>query len=85
VGVREDYLRDKATDDFYYDMLAQVKMDKWSKGRVVLLGDAGQVHCKQFLLHDIPFYPPWILTNFVQVLRLSYFGPRHDSGPYWGL
>lgn len=29
------------TDDFYYDMVAQVKMDSWSKGRVVLLGDAG--------------------------------------------
>ncbi|KAK0336908.1 hypothetical protein LTR91_016963 [Friedmanniomyces endolithicus] len=28
-------------DDFYYDMIAQVKMEKWSKGRVVLLGDAG--------------------------------------------
>ena len=27
--------------DFYYDMIAQVKMDSWSKGRVVLLGDAG--------------------------------------------
>lgn len=31
----------KKTDDFYFDMVAQVKMDKWSKGRVVLLGDAG--------------------------------------------
>ena len=30
-----------AADDFYYDMVAQVKMEKWSKGRVVLLGDAG--------------------------------------------
>lgn len=30
-----------ASDDFYYDMVAQVKLDKWSKGRVVLLGDAG--------------------------------------------
>ncbi|KAK8070164.1 oxidoreductase [Apiospora phragmitis] len=30
-----------ATDDFYFDMVAQVKMDRWSKGRVVLLGDAG--------------------------------------------
>ncbi|PSK45204.1 ubiquinone biosynthesis monooxygenase COQ6 [Elsinoe australis] len=30
-----------ASDDFYYDMIAQVKMDSWSKGRVVLLGDAG--------------------------------------------
>lgn len=31
----------KETDDFYYDMVAQVRMDRWSKGRVVLLGDAG--------------------------------------------
>ncbi|EMD00410.1 hypothetical protein BAUCODRAFT_61395 [Baudoinia panamericana UAMH 10762] len=30
-----------ATDDFYYDMVAQVKLDEWSKGRVVLLADAG--------------------------------------------
>ena len=29
------------TDDFYYDMVGQVKMDSWSKGKVVLLGDAG--------------------------------------------
>ena len=28
------------SNDFYYDMIAQVKMDKWSKGRVVLIGDA---------------------------------------------
>ena len=27
--------------DFYYSAVAQVKMEKWSKGRVVLLGDAG--------------------------------------------
>lgn len=31
----------KTADDFYYDVLAQIKMDEWSKGRVVLLGDAG--------------------------------------------
>lgn len=31
----------KRTPDFYYDMTAQIKMDKWSKGRVVLVGDAG--------------------------------------------
>lgn len=30
-----------AADDFYYDAIAQVKMNSWSKGRVVLLGDAG--------------------------------------------
>ncbi|KAH8882004.1 FAD/NAD(P)-binding domain-containing protein [Thozetella sp. PMI_491] len=28
------------SDDFYYNIAAQVKMQKWSKGRVVLLGDA---------------------------------------------
>jgi 2-polyprenyl-6-methoxyphenol hydroxylase-like FAD-dependent oxidoreductase len=28
-------------EDFYYDMVGQVKMDSWSKGRVVLVGDAG--------------------------------------------
>lgn len=30
-----------ATKDFYYDMVGQVRMGKWSKGRVVLVGDAG--------------------------------------------
>jgi len=30
-----------ATGDFYYDPVAQIKMDRWSKGRVVLVGDAG--------------------------------------------
>lgn len=29
------------TEDFYYDVVAQVKMEHFSKGRVVLLGDAG--------------------------------------------
>ena len=28
-------------DDFYYDMIAQVQMPRWDKGRVVLAGDAG--------------------------------------------
>eukprot|EP01111_Echinosteliopsis_oligospora_P011575 TRINITY_DN3853_c0_g1_i2.p1 TRINITY_DN3853_c0_g1~~TRINITY_DN3853_c0_g1_i2.p1 ORF type:complete len:349 (+),score=69.73 TRINITY_DN3853_c0_g1_i2:109-1155(+) len=31
----------KETKDFYLAEVIQVKMDKWSKGRVVLLGDAG--------------------------------------------
>lgn len=30
-----------ASEDFYYDVVAQVKMDSWSRGRVALLGDAG--------------------------------------------
>lgn len=29
-----------AADDFYYDAIAQVKLERWSKGRIVLLGDA---------------------------------------------
>ena len=33
-------LLDKA-DDLYFDSITQVNMDKWSKNRVVLLGDAG--------------------------------------------
>lgn len=28
------------SDDFYCQQIAQVKMDRWSKGNVVLLGDA---------------------------------------------
>ncbi len=28
------------SDDFYFDIMAQIKMDSWSKGRVTLLGDA---------------------------------------------
>jgi 2-polyprenyl-6-methoxyphenol hydroxylase-like FAD-dependent oxidoreductase len=30
----------ETTDDFYFDVLRQVRMPRWSKGRVVLLGDA---------------------------------------------
>lgn len=30
-----------ATKDFYYDMVGQVRMAKWNKGRIVLVGDAG--------------------------------------------
>lgn len=29
-----------AAEDFYFDQVAQVVMDRWSRGRVVLLGDA---------------------------------------------
>lgn len=29
-----------STEDFYFDALRQVRMERWSKGRVVLLGDA---------------------------------------------
>lgn len=28
-------------DDFYFDAMAQVKMEHWTKGRVALVGDAG--------------------------------------------
>ncbi|MFE3496293.1 FAD-dependent monooxygenase [Streptomyces sp. NPDC059175] len=33
----------RAAEDFYFDALALITMDRWSKGRVVLLGDAA--HC----------------------------------------
>ena len=31
------------TDDLYFDMLRQARMERWSNGRVVLTGDAGLV------------------------------------------
>jgi 2-polyprenyl-6-methoxyphenol hydroxylase-like FAD-dependent oxidoreductase len=34
-----DYMR--RAPDFYFDEMAQIKMDRWSKGRVALVGDAG--------------------------------------------
>ncbi|WP_156690124.1 FAD-binding protein [Mycobacterium sp. Marseille-P9652] len=34
-----EYMR--AAPDFYFDEMAQIKMDRWSKGRVALVGDAG--------------------------------------------
>jgi 2-polyprenyl-6-methoxyphenol hydroxylase-like FAD-dependent oxidoreductase len=30
-----------AASDFYFDSISQIKMERWSKGRVVLVGDAG--------------------------------------------
>ena len=54
-GLFEEYFQDvgweskrlltemRKTSDFYYDMIGQVQMNSWSKGRVVLLGDAGYV------------------------------------------
>lgn len=30
-----------ASDDFYFDAASQIRMPSWSKGRVVLVGDAG--------------------------------------------
>ncbi|WP_173644868.1 hypothetical protein ACNFJ7_01080 [Sphingomonas sp. HT-1] len=29
-----------ATEDFYFEVLHQLKMDRWSNGRVILIGDA---------------------------------------------
>lgn len=34
-----EYMR--TAPDFYFDEMSQIKMDRWSKGRVVLVGDAG--------------------------------------------
>lgn len=35
------------TTDFYFDAVSQIKMDKWSNGRVTLVGDAG--YCPSLL------------------------------------
>ncbi|KAI7779007.1 hypothetical protein LA080_001437 [Diaporthe eres] len=34
-------LNSPEADDFYFQKIGQVKMEKWSRGRVVLVGDAG--------------------------------------------
>ncbi|WP_374024969.1 FAD-binding protein [Mycobacterium sp. HNNTM2301] len=34
-----EYMREAS--DFYFDEMSQIKMDRWSKGRVALVGDAG--------------------------------------------
>jgi 2-polyprenyl-6-methoxyphenol hydroxylase-like FAD-dependent oxidoreductase len=31
----------ESTEDFYFDAVSQVRLDRWSTGRVALLGDAG--------------------------------------------
>ncbi|KAI5241271.1 putative oxidoreductase [Aureobasidium subglaciale] len=43
ISWQEERLKKAVTeaDDFYIDITAQTKLDSWSKGRVVLLGDAG--------------------------------------------
>ncbi|KAG9567468.1 2-polyprenyl-6-methoxyphenol hydroxylase-like oxidoreductase, partial [Aureobasidium melanogenum] len=43
IAWKEDRLKRavEAADDFYFDTTAQIKLDRWSKGRIVLLGDAG--------------------------------------------
>ncbi|MEU8892226.1 FAD-dependent monooxygenase [Streptomyces sp. NPDC048442] len=33
----------ESADDFYFDSISLIEMDRWSKGRIVLLGDAA--HC----------------------------------------
>lgn len=40
--VRPQLLRYMRTaPDFYFDEMSQIKMDRWSRGRVALVGDAG--------------------------------------------
>ncbi|KAI4762075.1 putative oxidoreductase [Aureobasidium sp. EXF-3400] len=43
ISWQEHRLKDavEAAHDFYFDVTAQVKLEKWSQERVVLLGDAG--------------------------------------------
>ncbi|KAL1860276.1 hypothetical protein Daus18300_009330 [Diaporthe australafricana] len=39
--VMDGMLNSPEADDFYFQKIGQVKMEKWSRGRVVLVGDAG--------------------------------------------
>lgn len=39
----DNMMSNPLADDFYFQKVGQVKMDKWSRGRVVLAGDAA--HC----------------------------------------
>lgn len=39
--ITDAMLNEPTADDFYSHRIGQVKMDSWSRGRVVLLGDAG--------------------------------------------
>ena len=71
-----------ATKDFYYDMVAQVKMDKWSKGRVVLLGDAGRVLPPKTLESSLVFE---VSANSAKLLWLAPLRHGHNAGPQWCL
>ncbi len=46
----------KTTKDFFFDVVSQVQMDTWSKGRVALVGDAG--------------YCPTLLTGYGSQLAM---------------
>ena len=71
ISWQEHRLKDavEKADDFYFDITAQVKLDKWSKGKVVLLGDAGYA----FL-----FFTSLSLTRS-QILRLSILRHGHNT------
>ncbi|MDG3010147.1 FAD-binding monooxygenase [Rhodococcus sp. D2-41] len=47
VGWQAPALIDAAqlAEDFYFDAIVQVQMDRWSRGRIVLVGDAGYCPC----------------------------------------
>lgn len=46
----------KSVDDLFFDIVAQIRMDTWAKGRVILVGDAG--------------YCPTLLTGYGSQLAL---------------
>jgi len=68
MGWQEDRLIDAVEEskDFYFDELAQIKLERWSTGRVVLLGDAGFVFPASF-----PYFFFQKFADRKQVLRLA--------------
>jgi 2-polyprenyl-6-methoxyphenol hydroxylase-like FAD-dependent oxidoreductase len=60
-----------AADDFYFQHIGQIKCERWSSGRVVLLGDAG--YCPSVMTGmgtSLALYGGWILAGEIsQALR----------------
>lgn len=54
-----EYMR--TAPDFYFDEMSQIKMDRWSHGRVVLVGDAG--YCCSPLSGQEPASRCWAPTS----------------------
>ncbi|MFO1257241.1 MAG: tetracycline destructase [Gammaproteobacteria bacterium] len=59
--------------DFYFDSITQVKMNKWYKGRVALIGDAG--YCASPLSgqgNNLAFVGAYVLAGELKVAKGNY-------------
>lgn len=61
------------SDDFYFDIITQVKMNSWTKGRIALLGDAG--YCPSPLSgqgNNLAFVGAYILAGELKTANGNY-------------